>query len=197
MKFHSASQAGQDVFCYEVSGQAKNLSFLDVGSYNVVSCSNSYALERIGWRGLMVDIFKDEENLPRRKSPFLQADARNVNWQHELTVAGLWPHVTYLSLDCDGATLEVLGGLPLHELSFDVITIETDEYVNGQEPKGTILECLKGHGYDIVCPDVKIEIPGYINGPFEVWAVAPSLSRAADRFRCEGKYWQQILEGCL
>lgn len=198
MKLQSSAQAGQDVFAYEVTGQAKGLAFLDVGAHNLCVCNNSYSLERMGWKGLCTDIFKDEENLSRRTSPFIHGDARTVNWEHELTLAGLWPHVTYLSLDCDAATLEVLGTLPFNALSFDVITIETDEYVNGPEPRAIINECLTKYGYDLVCDRVKICIPGYnIDGPFEIWAVSPKYSSNANRFRSEGKYFGEILEGCL
>lgn len=194
MKLQSTAQAGQDVFAYEVTGQRKDGFVLDLGSYNVVMGNNSYALERIGWRCLMVDLFKDEENLHHRTSPFLQADARKVDWLSELKTAMMPMHIDYLSLDCDEATHEVLDGLPLNQITFDVITLEHDAYRFGNERRDAMRSTLLGRGYDLICADVKICIPNYVDGSFEDWYCSANLSRSADRFRCENKYWQEIVQ---
>lgn len=189
MIFSSSSQAGQDVFAYEVCGRKKDGTFLDVGSYNVVCCNNSYALERVGWRGLMVDVFRDEENLPQRESQFVQANATNLDWLFQLEQAGLPEHLDYLSLDVDADTLATLANMPLRELRFNVISIEHDAYRLGPATRDNMRRVLKTFGYDLVCADVII--PGF--GEAEDWWCSPELSDQAKPFRCNGKPYTEII----
>ena len=50
---NSYSQAGQDRFVRAVHGDTPGF-FLDVGCSDPVHISNTYALEKLGWRGLLV-----------------------------------------------------------------------------------------------------------------------------------------------
>lgn len=184
----STSQAWQDIFAYEMCGHKTDGTFLDVGSYNVVCCNNSYGLERIGWRGLMVDVFRHTEALPRRTSPFLQADATKIDWLAEIGKAGLPRTIDYLSLDVDEATLATLMSMPLSVLKFNVITVEHDAYKLGNGPRDMMRGILAG--YDLVCSDVLID--GF--GPFEDWYVDRKLSEKADRFRSHQKRFQEIIK---
>lgn len=189
MTFNSCSQGGQDAFAYQVCERKKKGTFLDVGSYNVVCCNNSYALERIGWRGLMVDLFRDDENMPQRKSPLVQANATNLDWLFQLKQAGLPEHLDYLSLDVDTDTLNTLAGIPSPDVAFGVITVEHDAYLHGDFPRSSMRRILDSRGYDLVCADVLID-----GKPWEDWWCHPTRSHLADRFRCKQTEWRDIVK---
>lgn len=198
MKLTSSAQAGQDTFAYEVTGRKKDGTFLDVGAFNLCVCNNSYALERIGWRGLLVDIHKDEENIPQRTSPLVVGDATKLDWLPTMAIAGLSNHITYGSFDIDDATADLMDFFPLEEIRFEVLTVEHDFYRMGEPSRKRIRERIEKFGYHRVCSDVKICIPGYnIDGPFEDWWVAEALVPNAGRFISDNQYWQEILKDCL
>jgi hypothetical protein len=49
------SEIGQDAFAYDFCGQRNAGTFLDLGSWHPWENSNSYSLEQLGWRGLLID----------------------------------------------------------------------------------------------------------------------------------------------
>ena len=194
MSLQSSAQAGQDLWVWEVTGHKTDGTFLDIGCGNLTQCNNTYALERQGWRGLLVDLTGHEEGIPERNSPFLAADATKLDWVSVLIAVGLPMRITYGSFDIDGGTADLIEKFPFDTVSFDVITVEHDLYHAGPEPKRRITDRLAKFGYVTICDDVKICIPGYnIDGPFETWLVAPELAAAAERFKCSGKYWNEIV----
>ena len=75
------SQAGQDRFVYTIHGDAPG-TFLDVGCHHPIYISNTYALEQIGWRGLLIDIDSrlGPQIAEKRMSPFLCTDATTIDW---------------------------------------------------------------------------------------------------------------------
>lgn len=179
--FKSYAQAGQDRFAREIIGDSG--TYLEIGANNPVSINNTYALEKLGWTGLSVDnsgesmlaFEKERENFF-----YLTDAAAPQNWQAALAQAELpIDHISYLSLDIDEATLQCLSNLPLRDLRFSVLTVETDEYrLPGR--RDAILEILRFHGYDVLAADVMDQ-----GLSFEVWAVDPrtvDMSRA-ERFR--------------
>lgn len=197
MKLQSTACGGQDIFAWEVLGRSSTGFVLDIGSYNLVQCSNSYGLEQLGWEALMIDIFEDTPNLAKRRGVFLKEDARTINWGNLIKIGTIPKHMSFLSLDCDDATTETLERMPLGVISFDVITIEHDRYRVGDSPRDRQREILKGRGYDLVCGDVKVNYPGYFDGPYEDFWCSPAYSRAADRFRSNGRYWDDILRDVM
>lgn len=50
-----SSQRGEDFHSWHLLGCPKNGFFMDVGAYDGVRGSNSYAMEQIGWRGILVE----------------------------------------------------------------------------------------------------------------------------------------------
>lgn len=179
--FKSYSQAAQDRFAYEIIGDTG--TYLEIGANAPVAINNTYGLERLGWTGLSVDNSGESmEAFEReRKNFFYLTDAAAPqNWQAALAQAGLpIDHIDYLSLDIDEATLQCLSNLPLRDLRFSVLTVETDEYrLPGR--RDAILEILRFHGYDVLCSDVMDQ-----GLSFEVWAANPrtvDMARA-ERFR--------------
>lgn len=171
--FVSCSQIGQDTFVYEQLVKPHNNfsgTFLDIGCSDGISMNNTIALERLGWRGLLVDI--DPEAIRKcgvnRTSPAVLADATTMNWS---TICGehrLGKSIDYLSLDIDDAHLLpdlqnreswraanhrwnalvfwVLSSLLLSGFSFRAITCEHNSGLN-QEGADAQRELLKANNY--------------------------------------------------
>jgi hypothetical protein len=198
----SRSQAGQDVFAYEVNGRKRDGVFLEIGTNDPVSINNTFALEELGWRGLLVDNSPDSmlacEKL--RVSPFYLTDAsKPQDWLGAFAMmdeaigkaAGSTHIFDYGSFDIDFATLECLRNLPLKEVAFRVITVETDLYRNGQAHRDAIHSHLFDHGYALIAADVCDQ-----GLPFESWFVMPEMVNMdlVERFRSSGKDWREVVK---
>jgi len=169
-EFISRSQAGQDRFAYDHMPSPG--TFLDIGCNDPITNSNSYALEQIGWRGLLVDFNKEMADLckQRRTSPVILGDATQIDWNVICFEHGLTKNVDYLSLDVDGPELVVLQNLFAAGLSFKAITCEHDRYHRGDEPRNAIRQLLWNKGYTLAMPDVKVFDQHYPKGvEFEDW----------------------------
>jgi hypothetical protein len=161
-------EAGQDKFAWEQSGLKKDGTFLDlgaVGPQGARSNSNSYALELIGWHGLLIDFNPSYEEVARREriTPFICTDAASpdLDWQPLLTSVGLGFHIDYLSVDIDDGfsgknaeiiTLERLFGAGY---SFTAITIEHDAYCRGDYKRAPQRKLLQAAGYTLTVSNVK------------------------------------------
>lgn len=214
MEFKSRSQAGQDRFAFEVLGRPERGTFLDIGANNPIDINNTYALEQVGWRGVLIDNSPESEAACRAKriSPFCLADATTVNWQdrfldslwatnespsYKVPFAREWDPekghsvtIDYLSLDVDEATLDTLRRMPLDRLRFRAITVEHDAYRFGELRRDYMLDILVKHGYEVLCSDVCDQ-----GMSFEIWAVDPQAvdMNIADKFRRAGPTdWKHI-----
>ena len=192
--FHS--QAGQDRFVFALLVQPtdkRDGTFLDIGANHPITLSNTYALEQLGRRGLLVDrdLHCRELCEATRKSPFLFVDAALVAWRRVLSDHGLGPAIDYLSLDCDENTIPVVCNFPWSDLRFSVITIEHDAYRFGDGPRNQQREILSKHGYDRLCADVHSE-----GCCFEDWWVDPTRvdMALAETFRSVGKDWKEMVK---
>lgn len=186
----SQSQAGQDIFVWNVLGRPSNGTFLDIGSSHPRKKSNTWALERLGWNGICVDNDAYCASLMgSRRAHFIHSDASKVHWSSVLLPYR--PVMDYLSLDVDASSLATLMSLPLGEIRFKVITIEHDAYRFDSSIRHQMREHLLAHGYDLVCSDVKDK-----SLPFEDWWVRPDLvdMSIADRLRSDGENWQKVLD---
>ena len=189
---NSYSQAGQDRFVRAVHGDTPGF-FLDVGCSDPVHISNTYALEKLGWRGLLVDISPElATNIQmKRASPFLCADATTIDWIDMVDRYRLPKVIDYLSFDLDNAGSVALPRLPWSLLRFRVLTIEHDAYRLGNGPRQAMRALLRDHGYDLLCPDVCND--GF---EFEDWWVDSGLvdMRVAGRFRTTmATPWETLL----
>lgn len=169
MTFISYSQAGQDAFVHALLGDQG--TFLDIGASHPTELSNTYGLEQVGWTGVCVEIEHSLCELLRvqRKAVVREGDAIKMPWGHP------WRAGDYLSLDIDGATLDVLRKLMEAKYKFLVITIEHDAYRFGDTLRIPEREILTAAGYVLVRPDVCCT-PGM---PFEDWWVTPELVEKA------------------
>lgn len=161
-------EAGQDKFAWEQSGEKTDGTFLDlgaVGPQGAQNNNNSYALELMGWHGLLIDFNPSYEVIARaqRISPFICTDAASpdLDWKAILGDAGLGFNIDYLSVDIDdgclgkNAELVTLERLFSAGCSFRAITIEHDAYSRGDLKRGPQRELLSAAGYTLLHPNVK------------------------------------------
>lgn len=179
--FTSHSQANQDIYVWKTLKDKTNGTFLDIGCQKPVENSNTYELERLGWRGLLVDINPEMIQLCReqRTSHVMQADATKIeNWSMVCEAAGLGKVIDYLSLDIDDQpddlekTTTVLTRLLDAGYGFRVITCEHDRYRLGDYVRNRVREILRPRGYIITRADVYCGEPQYV---FEDWWVNTNL----------------------
>lgn len=205
MKFVSTSQAGQDRFVHALLPNPG--TFLDIGCSGPIDLSNTYSLEKIGWRGLLVDNDKNAIAACRaqRVSPIIDADATSIDWDdvlfHNRWTSGQnqkiipfrydGPHkleIDYLSLDVDAASLAALRQIPLNRVKFRVITIEHDAWRFGEAQRPEMRHLLQAAGYALICKDVACTA----GNPYEDWWVDHSLYESAQRFGCSNKVYTEI-----
>jgi len=182
-KFRSNSQAGQDKFVYLITGQRPG-TFLDIGSSHPVKINNTYALEQIGWTGILIDSDTGVPEITKlhRTSEFRLCNAVQINWETVPT------SIDYLSLDVDEASLDCLKTIPFGKIGFRVITIEHDSYRFGDQRADEMRKILSSAGYSLIAKDVKL------NGcTFEDWWVCKELEETASCCKCEGKDWKEIV----
>lgn len=195
--FVSKSQAGQDVFAYEVltGSGILNGTFLDIGANDPELNNNTIALERMGWNGWLVDNDPALAELNAvRRSPMTIADSMQIDWATVLPPETAL--IDYLSLDVDEASLDTLKGLPLDTVKFRVITIEHDSYRLGKKLRDEMRSILNRHGYVRICSDVCVEVGGKTGRwPFEDWWVHPELVNmsVSARFKADNKPWEKIV----
>jgi hypothetical protein len=181
----SWSQAGQDAFVHHMLVEGMNIKkgkFLDVGCSQPYIDNNTYHLEELGWRGLLVDIYDvaadpTHKIRERRSSPFVCADATLLDWTQTLlennvieknTLNSVCVDIDYLSFDIDGGTVKGVENFPWEKFRFKIITIEHDVYSGDTDKKTVIENTLETHNYMLVCENVKHE-----GKKFENWYVDP------------------------
>lgn len=194
MSFTSQSQAGQDHFVHALLPKADG-TFLDIGCAGPKDINNTWALEQLGWTGILLDgnINSADACRAARKNPVVCADATTCDWQaifreHQPTW-GVAPRIDYLSLDVDEATHDALRNLLRAGPRFNVITIEHDQYQRGDRLRLPNRALLLEQRYELIAADVHS-----LNCSFEDWWVSFSLLGDAERFRSQGLDWKEVLK---
>lgn len=194
----SWSQCGQDVFVHNLLVKGMGIekgSFIDVGCSQPFIDNNTYHLEELGWRGLLVDIYDvdaDQNHRIRsvRSSPFVCSDATKIDWNTVLHENKVPEQVDYISYDIDGGTIEGVKIFPWDKYVAKVITIEHDLYQAGEEPKKLIEQTLGKAGYLLLCENVM-----HNGNKFEDWFINPSLvpSNLWKSYYCKDKEYSDIV----
>jgi FkbM family methyltransferase len=190
------SQAGQDRWVIEtltaqparlIPGSAAYMGyFIDVGAYDGIEHSNTYALERdFGWTGICIEPDRsafDQLCANRTAIPSAIAasdstamitiqpsgerhEGNTLTWLLERVDAP--PVIDYLSIDTEGHELRVLDGMNFARWQVKLITIEHNLYRDGPALKQGIYDHLLAAGFRLAVEDVVA--PGY--GPYEDWYV--------------------------
>lgn len=179
-KIRSYSQAGQDVFVYNIL-QKNNGSFLDLGCSKPIFINNTYLLESKGWTGISIDILDFHSDWKRdRKNKFIQADCMNLDYNTFLKQYYSTTVIDYLSLDMEGIgdRYKLLTKILNTDYEFKVITIEHDSYMDN-ETSGDFTnfekipqrKLLKEKGYTLLCSDVSQK--NHPNLYYEDWWINP------------------------
>lgn len=191
----SYSQAGQDRWVYAMIVGPEKLydgSFLDIGAGHPTELSNTFAIEKLGWRGLLVDsdVGSIDALEKERASPFILGDATKLPLGKLINDYIEGRPVDYLSLDVDSSTVDALINLLSAKVRFRVATIEHDSYRFGAEPKAEIERMMNDAGYHLVCEDV-CSIEGL---PFENWYCDPKTipSYRYAKYQSAGRKWTDL-----
>jgi hypothetical protein len=143
--------------------------YLEVGASHPIDISNTFALEKLGWTGLSIDISDSCKQVweEKRINPLIIADALTFEYPKK-------KRIDYLQLDVDPSevTFKSLLQVLKSGTRFSIITYETDSYAdkNFVMPSRNILQ---SEGYKLIKPDV---LCGF--GPFEDWYIDESVINA-------------------
>jgi hypothetical protein len=200
----SLSQAGQDLFVYNILDKKNNGTYLDIGCGDCTCIfdgmsngSNTLLLSQLGWNGIGFDIDNSHkwgwDHI--RKHKIIVDDITSLDWNNLITHnAILQDTIDYLSFDIDDATSDGIRAFPFDKIRFRVITIEHDSYRVGDSVKNEIRNVLSNNGYELLCSDVMVQITGYYPWIFEDWWVDMSkVDRSlAEKFRCDKELGHNI-----
>lgn len=198
----SYSQAAQDVWVVDTLGPAPGW-FVDVGAWDGVATSNTYALEQIGWTGICIEPNRDAyTQLCLHRHCLTTATAASSIIGHVsfdgtqcaagapqvpcatlayiLESAGAPPVIDYLSIDVEGHELAVLAGMDFERWEVLAITIEHNAYLEGPQRKDLIYDYLTRQGFVRVVSDVgcidPCPPPAWCGCPFEDFYLNRRLS---------------------
>jgi hypothetical protein len=154
----SYSQCGQDLFVLNLLKQNTG-TFLDLGCYLPKKINNTFLLELNGWSGASIDIMDYSNEWKIRKTPFIQEDCFNIDYNTFLPKIFDSKVIDYLSLDMEivGERYKLLKKVLDTGYVFKIITIEHDSYMgqnyidNERTPQR---EILSNSGYVLICSDV-------------------------------------------
>lgn len=189
MKYYS--QAGQDKWVHELIGDRG--VFVDVGAYDGIQTSNTYALEQLGWKGVCIEanreVFKELAN--KRGCICINKAATDYTGTILFGIESIGGHtvvdcdtlnnilsqnlfykeIDYLSLDIEGHELTVLKAFDFDRWQVKLMTVEHNLYCDGPAKKDALFELLTSKGFTRVFEDVKCLDPNplYFNQPFEDW----------------------------
>ncbi len=148
------SQIGQDL--YVLSHITEPGFYLEIGAFDPINISNTYLLEKKGWKGFSFDISAIPTWEAERSNPLVQCDALTFNFEEFLDKNDCPKVMEYLSWDIDYehvGQLKSLFSFPWHKYSFKVITIEHDAYRVNPEIRTAMRSLLTAQGYHLDRPD--------------------------------------------
>ncbi len=193
-EFKSYSQCGQDVFAWTVLDRPTKGTFLDIGMNEPVTRNNTYALEGLGWNGLLLDFDENVKELAHiRRNPFWFGDTRFIDWG-EVLVEHNFPSFTidYISLDVDESSYETLANLLEHGVKFKVMTAEHDSYRFGDAARNAMRKLLWGAGYYCLCADVTDQ-----GSAFEDWFVTKEIASKYQVLAADVMEGKEIAKSCI
>lgn len=173
------SQAGQDLFAYELFGL--NGTYIDIGAGDPIRGNNCYLLEtNYNWRGFSVDFGDFNEDIrqnlksrwlkhPERKNMIYWSDAITFNYMQGINENNLDKNIDFLSCDIDPQekTLMALKKVILDGIKPKLICFETDFYREKKDYSLLAYNFLEPYNYKIGVKNVYSNLKK--NKIFETW----------------------------
>ncbi len=196
------SQAGQDQWVVATYPEGFTGFFVEVGAYDGVQTSNSYALEQLGWDGLCIEAHPliaeqcarnrscrtigmaaaSKRGLVRFEGDRVTSDGGGIEIGCDTLTAMLDqveapPLLDYVSIDVEGSELDVLAGFDFDRYTIGLLSIEHNLYCDGPARKDALFEVLTTRGFERVYEDVPCLDPNpmYHLKPYEDWYFGPNL----------------------
>ena len=149
------SQMLQDVFVLTVLNGKSTGTYVEIGSSHPKRINNTFLLENVyNWKGIGYEI--DEHlcntyNNTRKNICKLQ-NALTTNFEKDFASINLPEVIDYLQIDIEPAekSFDCLHRLPLDKYRFNVITFETENYLEGDKYENLSREYLTSKGYKLV-----------------------------------------------
>lgn len=196
----SYSDAYQDIFALKLFNNQPGY-YLDIGCSDGISRSNTYLLEQMGWKGILLDYNQHDLNKAHniRKSTHNTIINLNVTqpflMEKTLEQYSCPKIIDYISLDVDECSLLCLNSFPLSSYRFKFLTFEHDIYAGRQDcidRKFKTPELLESFGYTKIIDNVIVN-----DLPYEDWYVDLSffdINRFAKLMSKSGWRYQDILD---
>ena len=173
--YQTNSGAFQDVFVQLIGKWHQHNTYLEIGSGHPEEGSNTSALEKLGWRGLSVEINAEMVHVFRnnRKNEVICQSALDLDYEKELSSRAFPRKMGYLQIDIEPPeqSLAALKKIPFDTYRFACITFEHDSYVSGKSVRNQSRQFLLARGYVLLVRDVEAAPMK----PFEDWWVHPEL----------------------
>ena len=191
----SYSNDGQDVFVSAISSEKG--FFLDIGCNHPMTDNNTYALELLGWNGILIDYIPVmiEKCKETRKSPAFLHDCSQLDWRAFLKENNVPKVIDYISLDVDDANTEVIKNFPFDEYEFKIMTFETDVYKRENARKTPCIEALAPYPfYKMILENSIVSWCDYVA---EDWWINTKCINLPDELYSKNKKWTQFNQELL
>ena len=180
------SQAGQDLFAFELFG--KSGTYIDIGAGDPIIFNNTYMLEvEKNWNGISIDFGDNNQkkinNLkkfwkecPERKNKIYWENALNFNYKAALKENNIKNDIDFLSCDIDPQekTFLALKKVINSGIRPKYISFETDYYREKINYSNLAYNFLKPHGYKIAVKNVYSNFKK--NKIFETWFIRDTIN---------------------
>ena len=169
------SQILQDIFVLTILDGKQKGTYVEVGSSHPFRINNTYLLEKyFNWKGLGYEIdenYVDIYNKNRVNKCKLQ-DALNTNFHKDFQESALPKNIDYLQIDIEPAkhSFECLYLIPFNDYTFNVITFETEFYLEGDKFETLSRKYLESKNYKLVFGRVS-----RLGKAYEDWYIHNSL----------------------
>lgn len=188
------SQAGQDEWVHSIVGDRG--FFVDIGAYDGVQTSNTYALQKLGWSGICIEAEINAFRKCQQARGIACINAAITDYTGQIgfgidRVGGenivncyklddimngfVNPSIDYLSIDIEGHELTVLKAFSFDKCPVRLMTVEHNLYCDGPEKKDALFALLTANGFTRVKEDVPCLDPNplYFMKPYEDWYENP------------------------
>ena len=135
---NSSSRCGQDIFVYEKLNKKSNGFFLDFWNEDPIINNNTFALEKIGWKGISIGT-----NLNFRTTNYIDINKLPKN-------------IDYLSFNYSENFISYYNKYCLFKNNIKIITVKHDCYCLGNNYKLEIMNFLYKLGFILIKNNVKV-----------------------------------------